>query len=169
MKLVTNGSTIGSTLWIDGNLIAENADADFGEVEFETEEIDAFGKISVPIFSRPGEIKPKFTLKETGLNLAVAITPGYHKIEYRWMDTTIAATGTAIEIEKKAFFFGWPTKIPGVAPKNGERPENEFEISAYRYELYVAGKCLWTIDKLAHVGTINDVPITDAVTGFLYG
>ena len=53
MKLVTNGSTIGSTLWVDGKLVAENADADFGEIEFETEEIDAFGKINIPIYTRP--------------------------------------------------------------------------------------------------------------------
>lgn len=169
MKLVTNGSTVGSTLWVDGKLIAENADADFGEVEFETEEIDAFGKISIPIYSRPGEIKPKFTLKETGINLAKAITPGFHKFEYRWMDTTIAATGTALEIEKKAFFFGWPTKLPGVSPKNGERPENEVEISAAQYDLFVAGKQLWSIGKLTHVGIVNGIPITDALTAFLYG
>lgn len=169
MKLVTNGSTIGSTLWIDGKLVAENADADFGEIEFETEEIDAFGKINIPIYTRPGEIKPKFTLKETGLNLASMVTPGFHKFEYRWMDTTIAATGQAVDIEKKAFFFGWPTKIPGIAPKNGERPENEVELSASRYELYVAGKCLWSIDKLAHAGMVNGMVITDAITGFLYG
>ena len=168
MKLITNGSTIGSTLWVDGRLIAENADADFGEIEFESEEIDAFGKINIPIYTRPGEIKPKFTLKETGINLAASIAPGFHRFEYRWMDTTIAADGTTANIEKKAFFFGWPTKLPGVSPKTGERPENEVEVSASRYDLYISGKCIWSIDKLAHVGKINDTPITDAVTAFLY-
>lgn len=168
MKLITNGSTVGSTLWVDDELVAENADADFGDVEFETEEIDAFGKVTIPIYSRPGEIKPKFTLKETGSNLTKATAPGFHKYEYRWMDTTIAADGTTAPVEKKAFFMGYPIKMPGIAPEMGSRPENEIEVSATSYTLIVAGKEVWKIDKLGHYGKIGDTVITDAVTSFLY-
>lgn len=169
MKLITNGSTVGSTLWVDDVLVAENADADFGEVEFESEEIDGFGKMNIPIYTRPGEISPKFTLKETGLNIAKATTPGLHKYEYRWMDTTIAPDGTNVPIEKKAFFMAYPKKLPGLNPQIGSRPENEVELEAISYELIVAGKTMWKINKLTHFGQVGDIVITDALTGFLYG
>lgn len=155
MFVPINGPVVADTVYCDNKLVARDVSATLPEVAATTADVQAMGTLSLPIWQLIEHMETAITKIGVDLGFASLIKPDMKTIELRWVQTVTDANGNSKNVGCKAFIKGIPTKIPGVGLEIGATMEGEITIATTRYSLFVDGREICLIDKLAGICRIN--------------
>ena len=155
MFVPINGPVVADTVYCDNKLVARDVSATLPEVAATTADVQAMGTLSLPIWQLVEHMETAITKIGVDMGFAALIKPDMKTIELRWVQTVTDANGNTKNVGCKAFIKGIPTKIPGVGLEIGATMEGEITIATTRYSLFVDGKEICLIDKLASICRIN--------------
>lgn len=145
------GPVVASTVYSDGKLVARDTAITLPEITPVTADISAMGTLSLPIWQLLENMETAITKIGADSGLRELIKPKMKPLEFRWVQTVTNANGTTKNVGCKAFIKGIPNKIPGIGLAVGEASEAECTIATTRYNLFVDGKEIFLIDRLAGV------------------
>jgi len=155
------GPVIGTTAYSDGKLVARDTAITLPEVTPLTADLQAMGTFSLPIWQLIENLETAITKIGVDLGLRSLIKPDMKPLEFRWVQTVTDANGVTKNVGCKAFIKGIPNKIPGIGVTVGEASENECTIATTRCNLFVDGKEMFLIDRLAGVVRIDGKDYAD--------
>jgi phage tail tube protein FII len=155
MFVPINGPVVADTTYCENKLVARDVSITLPEVAAMTADVQAMGTLSLPILQIIEHMESAITKIGVDLGFASLITPDMKTIEHRWVQTVTDANGNTRNVGCKAFIKGIPNKIPGVGLEIGSAIEGEITIATTRYNLFVDGKEICLIDKLAGICRIN--------------
>lgn len=155
MFVPINGPVVADTVYCDNKLVARDVSATLPEVTAMTADVQAMGTLSLPIWQLVEHMETAITKIGVDLGFASLIQPDMKAIELRWAQTVTDANGNTKNVGCKAFIKGIPNKIPGVGLEIGATIEGEITLATTRYNLFVDGKEICLIDKLAGICRIN--------------
>ena len=150
-----NGPVVADTVYCNNKLVARDVSATLPEVTATTADIQAMGTLSLPVWQLLEHMETAITKIGIDMGFASMIKPDMKTIELRWVQTVTDANGTTKNVGCKAFIKGIPNKIPGVGLEIGSATEGEVTLATTRYNLFVGGKEVCLIDKLAGICRIN--------------
>lgn len=147
-----NSATVGTTVYHDGVLIARDVQFELPEVTASTADIQASGKMSVPIPSQLDDMECKITKigEDKGLKSLLSANLNAKTIEFRWVEDEIDHAGKVNRKGCKAFVTGYVKTFPGMKIEPGETTENEVTITVAKYKLFVNGDLYHYIDRFNH-------------------
>ena len=145
------GPIVGTTVYSNGKLVARDTAITLPEITPVTADLSAMGTLSLPIWQLLENMEAAITKIGIDMGLRELITPAMKPLEFRWVQTVTDANGNTKNVGCKAFIKGVPNKIPGIALTVGEASENEFTIATTRYNLFVDGKEMFLVDRLAGI------------------
>lgn len=145
------GPVIGTTAYCDGKLVARDTTITLPEVTPLTADLQVMGTFSLPIWQMIENMETTINKIGVDTGLRSLIKPDLKPLEFRWVQTVTNSNGVTKNVGCKAFITGIPNKIPGIGVTVGEASENECTIATTRYRLYVDGKEVFLIDRLAGV------------------
>ena len=149
------GPVVADTVYCDNNLVARDVSASLPEVTPMTADLPIMGTMSLPIWQLIENMEAAITKIGVDLGLISLIKPDMKPLEYRWVQTVTDANGTTKNVGCKAFLRGVPNKIPGIGLEVGSASEGEVTFSVTRYNLFVDGKEMFLIDRLAGIVRID--------------
>ena len=149
------GPIAADTAYVDNKLVARDVAATLPEVTPVMVDVQAMGTMSLPMWQIIENMELAITKIGVDLGLCSMIEPKMKPIELRWAQNVTDENGITKNVGCKAFFRGIPTKIPGVGVTVGEQSENEVTFTVTRYNLFVDGKEMYLIDRLAGIVKIN--------------
>lgn len=151
------GPVSADTIYCDGKLVGRDCGVDLPEITAATYEIQAMGAMTIPDWSRVEDMETVIRKIGIDVNSAIMSQPGDKRIEIRGVHTVVNADGSEKTVGFKAFIGGYSKKIPGVSLAVGESSEGEHSYATRRYQLFVDGREMWCIDRLAGICRINGV------------
>ena len=146
-----NGPVVADTVYCDNNLVARDVAVTLPEVSAMTVDIQAMGTMSVPVWPMIENMETSVNMIGADSRLRRVIKPDMKPLEFRWVQTVTDANGKTKNVGCKAFIKGQPTKIPGISLEVGSQTEGEVTIMTTRYNLFVDGKEVLLIDRLAGI------------------
>ena len=155
MFVPINGPVVADTVYCENKLVARDVSATLPEVAAMTADVQAMGTLTLPIWQLVEHMETAITKIGIDLGFASLIKPDMKTIELRWAHTVTDASGNTKNVGCKAFIKGIPNKIPGVGLEVGSAIEGEITLATTRYNLFVDGKEICLIDKLAGICRIN--------------
>ena len=155
MFVPINGPVVADTTYCENKLVARDVSITLPEVAATTADVQAMGTLSLPIWQLIEHMESAVTKIGVDLGFAALIKPDMKTIEHRWVQTVTDANGNTKNVGCKAFIKGIPNKIPGVGLEVGATIEGEITFATTRYNLFVDGKEICLIDKLAGICRIN--------------
>lgn len=166
MKQKKMGPVIGSTLYSDGTLVAEDVTITLPAVTFVTFDIQAGGTVSVPTSLVENM---EMSVEKIGIDKGFKklIKPGATKLESRWVAEEIDNEGNKKVIGYKAFMKGFIKEIPAPTVTIGEAQSSSLSYTITRYELQVDGKQHLLIDKFNHKVKIDGVDVVKSISNLL--
>ena len=135
--------------------MARDVSVTLPEVTPMTADVQAMGTLTIPIWQLLEHMETSITKIGADKGLAALIKPDMKPIEFRWVQTETDSGGNTKNVGCKAFIKGIPNKIPGIGLEVGSTSEAEVTIATTRYNLFVGGKEICLIDKLAGICRIN--------------
>ena len=152
MPVVTDirGPVNGTTVYINGVLVARNTTITLPEITHVTATVQAaLGEHEVPLFGLVESMEA--TIKKIGADSGLA---------------------KALGMETKTYEFRWaqqvtPIAAPSIEVSPGESIEVDIPLSVTRYQLFVAGSELLMVDKLAGICKINGVDYASVLNSLL--
>lgn len=162
-----NGPIVADTVYCENQLVAKDVEFTLPEVAPVMADVEAMGTMSVPLWSRLDNME--YSITKIGLDngLSKLIKPGMKPLEFRFPQEIIDANGNTKVVSCKAFIKGMNTTIPGIGVVPGEASSNELTHMATRYQLFVDGKELLLIDRLATIVRIDGVDYTSGIQSML--
>ena len=159
------GAVTGTSLYIEGKLVARDAAITLPEITPMTAEVQAMGTMTLPIWSLLENLE--MTVNKIGVDegFRKALIAGVSSIEARFTQTQIDTNGKTKTILCKAFCKGMTLSIPGIAGEVGSASENEIPYSLTRYRLVMDGEEVALADRLAGKLVINGVDYTEDLSG----
>lgn len=151
MFVPINGPVVADTVYCEDKLVARDVAATLPEVTAMTADVQAMGTYTLPIWQLIEHMETAITKIGIDLGFAALIKPDMKTVELRWVQTVTDANGTTKNVGCKAFIKGIPNKIPGVGLEVGATIEGEITLATSRYNLFVDGKEICLIDKLAGI------------------
>ena len=151
MFVPISGPVVADTVYCENKLVARDVSVTLPEVTPVTADLPAMGTMSLPIWSLIENMETALTKVGTDLGLAQLIKPDMKPLEFRWVQTVTDSSGQTKNVGCKAFIKGQPTKIPGISLEVGSQTEGEVTIMTTRYNLFVDGKEVLLIDRLAGI------------------
>lgn len=147
-----NSATVASTVYVDGRLIARDVQFELPEISPATAEIQASGKMEVPIPSQLEDMEATITKigEDKGLKSLLSANLNAKTLEFRWVEDEIDHLGNVKRKGCKAFITGYIKKFPGMSVEPGETTENEVTIAVAKYKLYINGDIYHYIDRFNH-------------------
>lgn len=147
-----NSATVADTVYNKGVLLARDVKFELPEISPATAEIQATGKMSVPIPSQLEDMECKVTKigEDKGLKQLLSANLEGVTLEFRWVDDEIDHAGKISRKGCKAFVSGYIKTFPGMSVEPGEVTENEVTIAVSKYKLYVNGDIYHYIDRFNH-------------------
>lgn len=145
------GPVIGTTVYANNKLVARDTAITLPEVTPITADLAAMGTLSMPIWQMLEHMEASITKIGADMGLRELIKPDMKPLEFRWVQTVTGANGVTTNVGCKAFIKGIPNKIPGIGITVGEASESECTIATTRYNLFVDGKEMFLIDRLAGI------------------
>lgn len=167
MFVPINGPVVANTAYVDNTLVARDVTITLPEVTPITADLAAMGTYSLPIWQLLENMETAVTKIGLDLGLSSIIRPTMKPLEFRWVQTQTDANGTTKEVGCKAFIRGIPNKIPSIGVTVGETGENEITFATSRYALFVDGREVICIDRLANIVRIDGVDYTAATNSML--
>ena len=145
------GPVVGTTVYVDGKLVARDTAITLPEIVPMTAELFAMGTFNMPIWQLIEDMETTITKIGADLGLRELIKPNMKPLEFRWVQTITNANGTTKNVGCKAFVKGIPNKIPGIGVTVGEASENECTIATTCYNLFVDGKEMFLVDRFSGI------------------
>lgn len=150
MRLDKITGTLGTTVYLDGELIAEDVAVTLPPVTFaETEIQGGGGSITVPLYPLPQNLEASITFRGQSEGFAAALASAGKQVEVRWAVSQLQPDQTSRVVGMKAFLTGLPRSLPGPSVGVGEAEELEVAWTVTRYQLVRDGATVLLIDKLA--------------------
>lgn len=163
------GPVNADTSYVDGILVARNTTITLPEVSHVTATVKAaLGEHEVPLFGLVEAMES--TIKKIGADegLAKILTMEQKTYEHRWIQQVTKTDGSSMTEGCKAFIRGIPKiAVPSIELNPGDSIELDVPLSVSRYQLFVNGKEICLIDKLAGICKINGVDYADSVNALL--
>lgn len=149
------GPVVATTVYCDNKLVARDATITLPEVAPMTADLAAMGTLTIPIWQLLEHMEA--TINKIGVDegLRALIKPDMKPLEFRWVQTVTDANGVTKNVGCKAFIRGIPAKIPGIGAEVATPSEGEIPIATTRYALFVDGKEMFLIDRLAGIVRID--------------
>lgn len=166
-NLDIKGTVLGTSVYADGTLVAEDVTVTLPEVTPKTQTFNSMGEIELPL---PLTEKLEATINKVGIDngLINLLTPEKRTFEARWAQSIIKTDGTQKLEGAKAFITGIPKTIfPGGDIAPGENWEGGVPISVTRYQVYVNGKEKILVDKIKKQLRINGKDYAKSLTSLL--
>ena len=162
-----SGPIVANTAYCDGVQVARDINITLPEVAAMTVDIQAMGTMSVPVWQLIENMVTTIGMIGFDNGLRNVIKPDMKPLEFRFVQPTIKTDGTTENVGCKAFIKGQPTKIPGFGVEVGSQSEGEIEIMTTRYTLFVGGKVMFLIDRLAGICRIDGVDYAGGLDSML--
>lgn len=165
-----NGPVNADTTYVDGELVARNAGVTLPEVTHVLATVkSALGEMEVPLYGLVDTMES--TIKKIGADYGLAKICGMENktIEHRWAQqvTNVDGGGSKV-VGCKAFLRGVPkVAVPSIEVETGSEIELEIPFSISRYQLFVDGKEIILVDKLAGICRINGTDYAEQVNSLL--
>ena len=161
---------MGTVLDINGPV---NADTSYVDGELVTHVLatvkSALGEMEVPLYGLVETMES--TIKKVGADYGLAKICGMTNktIEHRWVQQiTKVDGGEGKAVGCKAFLRGVPkVAVPSIEVETGSAIELEIPFSISRYQLFVDGKEIILVDKLAGICRINGTDYAEQVNSLL--
>ena len=147
------GAVAGSTVYVDGKLVARNATVTLPEVAFTTVELKAGGTVEVPVPGQVDAMEMTVTAGNPDESFAELCAPGSHEVETRWAQQVVDKDGNSKLVGYKAFVRANGKTVPGVSIEVGEAGENEVTLGCTRYRLVKDGAEVLLVDQLNGIFT----------------
>ncbi len=162
------GPVNADTTYVDGILVARNTTITLPEITHVTAAVQAaLGEHEVPLFGLVESMES--TIQKIGADegLAQILTMEAKTFEHRWVQQVTRPEGESTE-GCKAFIRGIPKiAIPAIELSPGGSIELDIPLSVTRYQLYVGGKEICMVDKLAGICRINGTDYAEQVNALL--
>ena len=164
------GPVNADTSYVDGELVARNTGVTLPAVTHVLATVKtALGEHEVPLFGLVESMES--TIKKIGADygLAKMCSMTNQTIEHRWVQQiTKTANGENKVVGCKAFLRGVPkVAVPAIEVETGSTVELEIPFSISRYQLFVDGKEVILVDKLAGICRINGTDYAEQVNSLL--
>lgn len=165
-----NGPVNADTSYVDGELVARNTGVTLPEVTHVLATVKtALGEHEIPLFGLVETMES--TIKKIGADygLAKICSMSNKTIEHRWVQQiTKTESGENKVVGCKAFLRGIPkVAVPSIEVESGSTVELEIPFSISRYQLFVDGKEIILVDKLAGICRINGIDYAEQVNSLL--
>lgn len=155
------GPVVADTIYSDGKLVARDVSVTLPEITPMTADLQAMGTFSIPIWQLIEHMETSITKIGIDEGFRSMIKPDMKPFECRWVQTVNDANGHTKNVGCKAFIKGVPSKIPGIGLGVGEASESEITIATVRYSLFVDGKEMFLVDRLAGIVRIDGKDYAD--------
>lgn len=152
-----NGPIVADTVYSENDLVARDVEFTLPEVAPVMADVEAMGTMSFPIWSRLDNMELSVTKIGLDNGLRALMKPMLKPLEFRFVQQIIDENGNSKEVGCKAFVKCMPTVIPGIGVVPGEASSNDTTHVVTRYQLFVGGKELFLIDRLACICKIDGV------------
>ena len=162
-----NGAIVANTVYCNNKLVAKDVEITLPEVAPVLADVEAMGTMSFPIWQRIDNMELSFTKIGLDLGLGSIMAASIKPLEFRFPQETIDANGNTRTVSCKAFIKCIPTTIPEIGAVPGESSAIESAHTVTRYQLYVDGKEIFTIDRLAGLVRINGKDMTKGLQSML--
>lgn len=163
------GPVNGTTVYINGELKARNTGITLPEVTHVLATVQAAGgEIEVPIYGLIESMET--TVKKIGADYGLAgmLAMSQNTYEFRWAQQVTKADGSTDVEGCKAFIRGVPkVAMPPIEATVGESIELDIPLATTRYQLFVDGKELCMIDKVAGICRIGGIDYSEKVDSLL--
>lgn len=159
MPVVTDlrGPVNGTTVYINGNLVARNTTITLPEITHVTATVKAaLGEHEVPLFGLVEAMEA--TIQKIGVDagLAKALTMENKTYEFRWAQQVTPINGSDRLEGCKVFIRGIPkVAAPSFELNPGDSVEVDIPLSVTRYQLFIDGNEVLMVDKLSGICRIN--------------
>lgn len=149
------GPVVADTFYAGNQLAARDVSMALPEVTPITASVQAMGTLDLPIWQSIENMEFGITKVGIDMGLGRMLKPGPLSMEGRWVQTVTDANGNTRNVGCKAFVKGIANKIPGLGVAVGEASEGECTYAVTRYQLFVDGKEMFLIDRLAGIVRID--------------
>lgn len=165
-----NGPVNADTSYVDGELVARNTGITLPEVTHVLATVKtALGEHEVPLYGLVDAMES--AIKKVGADYGLAKICGManRTIEHRWVQQiTKVDSGKNEVVGCKAFLRGVPkVAVPSIEIEAGATVELEIPFSITRYQLFVDGKEILLVDKIAGICRINGTDYAEQVNSLL--
>ena len=150
-----NGPIVADTVYAENVLVAKDVEFTLPEVAPIMAEVEVMGVMSLPIWSRLENMEMSVSKIGFDKGLKALLKPALKPLEFRFPQETVDQNGNTKLVACKAFVKAMPTTIPGFGVVPGEASSNETAHTVTRYQLFVDGKELFLIDRLAGIVRID--------------
>lgn len=163
------GPVNANTSYVEGVLVARNTTITLPEVTHVLATVQAaLGEHEVPLFGLVESMES--TIKKVGADegLARMLTMEPKTYEHRWVQQVAKLDGSSVTEGCKAFIRGVPKiAIPSIEVNPGDSVELDIPLAVSRYQLFVSGKEICLIDKLAGICRIYGTDYAEEVNALL--
>lgn len=163
------GPINADTSYIDGTLVARNTTITLPEVTHVIVSVQAaLGEYEVPLYGLVESMES--TIQKVGVDegLSKMLTMEPKTFEHRWAQQVTKSDGSSVVEGCKAFIRGVPKiAIPSIEINPGNSVELDVPLSVSRYQLFVDGKEICLIDKLAGICRIHGKDYAESVNTLL--
>ena len=160
-------AVVADTVYCDGSLVAKDVALTLPGITFQTAEVQSMGAMELPLYHLVEQMDLAITKVGLDLGLAKMFRLGKLSIEVRWVQTATKADGTTKPEGCKAFLSVLPKAVGEIGLEIGESTEVEGTYSTMRYQLYVGGKEILLIDRMAGKLRINGVDYSSEYNSLL--
>lgn len=163
------GPVNADTTYVEGQLVARNTTITLPEVTHVTAKVNAaLGEHELPLYGLVESMES--TIKKIGADegLAKMLMMEQRTFEHRWVQQVTKTDGASSTEGCKAFIRGVPKiAVPSLEVNSGDSIELDIPLSVTRYQLFVGGKEICLIDKLAGICRINGKDYAESVNNLL--
>lgn len=163
------GPVNGTTAYINGQLKARNTTITLPEVTHVLATVQtALGEHEVPLYGLIETMETSIKKIGADYGLAEMLAMSQNTYEFRWAQQVTKADGSSTVEGCKAFIRGVPkVAVPQIEANVGESIEMDITLATSRYQLFVNGKELCLIDKIAGICRIAGVDYASSVDSLL--
>lgn len=162
-----NGPIAADTVYSENVLVAKDVEFTLPEVAPVVVDVEAMGTMSVPLWARLDDMEMTVTKIGLDMGLGNMLTPTLKPLEFRFPQEAIDANGDTKIVPCKAFIKGMNKTVPGIGITPGETSSNDLTYMVTRYQLFVDGKEMILVDRLASIVRINGKDYTSGIQSML--
>lgn len=149
------GAIVATSVYVDGRLVADDAEIVPPDVEFATTTLQAAGELEVPVAGLVNSMEFGITVNGVNARLAVLAEPEQHTIVCNAVQQVVGIGGTVHEEQVKYTVTGFGKKVPSTSTKQGEASSQAFAVSVISYKQAVNGEVITNINKLSGDCIVN--------------
>ena len=163
-----NGPINATTSYFEGTLVGRNVKISLPEITHKLATImTALGETEIPLYGLIDAMEATIQKIGADYGLAKICELKNKSVEFRWVQQQTKTDGTIKNVGCKAFLRLIPKVVPGIEVNPGDSVELDIPCSCTRYQLFVDGKELWLVDKLAGICRINGKDTASSINSLL--